>query len=225
MAAVEACLASGVVPAALDYLDNDAADIAGAAFRGELPRSSIVVIRDADGSQAEPSAGRGAMVEALSDGAVEVLAPTDRSEIDALWRRRDRIAHAADAALGGKVSEAIAVPIGRLANAIEATKSIGHRRGPATCSWGHAGDGNLDATFLFARDDGDARVPAAATADDLFALAAELGQTVSSDHGVGLVKAGQVWRQRQPAATDLPDGVKSLLDPPGVPERGKKGSR
>ena len=54
---------------------------------------------------------------------------------------------------GGKLSEDVAVPLDRLAEAIEETLAIGERHGLEACSWGHAGDGNLHSTFLL--DPGD----------------------------------------------------------------------
>ncbi|MEN3284585.1 MAG: glycolate oxidase [Solirubrobacteraceae bacterium] len=224
-AAIEACLASGVVPAALEYLDNDAVNLAGATCPVAIPRSCFVVIAEADGSGAEASEGREALIEVLCEGAVELHAPKDAREIDALWRWRDGVGLAADAALGGKVSEDIAVPIDRLADAIEETRNIGRRHRLATCSWGHAGDGNLHSTFLFARADAEARERANTAAEDLFALAAALGGTVSGEHGVGVVKAGQLSRQWNPVATGLHDGVKALFDPEGLLNPGKKVSR
>lgn len=222
-AAVEACLASGIVPAALEFLDNDIVEIVRAAFPAVMPdRSCFAVIAEADGSNEAASAGRLALVETLSEGTLAVNGPTSSREIDALWRWRDGVGLAADAALGGKVSEDIGVPIDRLADAVEATQEIGRRHGLATCSWGHAGDGNVHATFLFERGDMAARSRAAAAADDLFALAADLGGTISGEHGVGLVKAGQLRRQWSATATELHEGVKALFDPKALLNPGKK---
>ena len=225
-AAIEACLASGVVPAALEYLDNEAVEITRPTFPGRLPDTScFAVIAEADGSETEALAGRLALQEALADGALEITAPTDARDVETLWRWRDGIGLAADAVLGGKVSEDIAVPVERLVDAIEGTRRIGHRHELATCSWGHAGDGNLHSTFLFDRDDVAACDRALAASEDLFALATELGGTVSGEHGLGLEKSGQLERQWGPEAADLHDGVKALFDPKGLLNPGKKAAR
>ena len=63
---------------------------------------------------------------------------------------------------GAKLSEDIAVPVDRLAEAIAETLAIGARHGLEACSWGHAGDGNVHATFLL--DPGDAAQRARADA-------------------------------------------------------------
>jgi FAD/FMN-containing dehydrogenase len=132
---------------------------------------------------------------------------------------------AVTARLGGKVSEDIVVPFERLGEAVEATLAIGARHGLEACSWGHAGDGNLHATFLLQPGDAEALARAEAAAEELFALAIALGGSVSGEHGLGWVKRGQLARQWEPAALDLHDGVKALFDPRGILNPGKKLSR
>jgi glycolate oxidase subunit GlcD len=221
--AVQACLASGVVPAALEYLDQDAVEIVAGAFPEPLPaRTRFVAIAEADGTAAEAQAGQGELAEALSDGAIEIRRPAARRDIAALWRWRDGVGLAADAVLGGKVSEDIGVPIDRLFEAIAATREIAGRHGLRSCSWGHAGDGNLHSSFLFDRDDEHARRRAADAAQELFAAAVRLEGTISGEHGVGAAKAGQLRRQWPSRAVELHAAVKASFDPKGLLNPGKK---
>lgn len=120
---------------------------------------------------------------------------------------------------GGKVSEDIVVPLDRLAEAIDQTLAIGARHALSACSWGHAGDGNLHATFLVSPESSEELEPAAA-AEELFVLAHVLGGSVSGEHGVGLVKRGrQGWQGRKAAVMTA---VKDAFDPQGLMNPGKK---
>lgn len=221
--AVEACFACGIVPAALEYLDEETLEIVRGAFPTPLPpQRCFVVIAEADGSREEALAGRSALVEALGEEALHLQGPTEKREVDDLWRWREGVGIAADALLGGKASEDVGVPVERLADAVEATREIGRRHELATCSWGHAGDGNLHSTFLFSRRDEAALRRAEAAADELFAMAVSLGGTVSGEHGIGTVKNGQLQRQWAPAAVALHEGAKRLFDPEGLLNPGKK---
>ncbi|MBV9414355.1 MAG: FAD-binding protein, partial [Solirubrobacterales bacterium] len=153
-AAIEAAFASGVIPAALEYLDAGAVIATRGAFPVELPdEARFMVIADADGTAEEAAQLRAELTEVLSENALLVHAPTAAKEIAALWRWRDGASLAVTAQRGGKVSEDIVVPVDRLQTAIEQTVEIGRRHDLETCSWGHAGDGNLHSTFMIDLDD------------------------------------------------------------------------
>ena len=124
-----------------------------------------------------------------------------------------------------KLSEDIAVPLDRLREAIEGTLTIGARYGIEACSWGHAGDGNLHSTFLYDGSDSEELARARAAGEDLFDLARELGGTVSGEHGIGLLKRGQLLGQWTEAAVGAHEAIKHALDPKGLFNPGKKQPR
>ncbi len=225
-AAIEAILASGIVAAAIEYLDAGAVEATRGAFPVELPADArFMVIADADGTAEEAARVHEELTEVLSDGALLVHAPTDPKEINALWRWRDGASLAVTAQRGGKVSEDIVVPIDHLQEAIDATVEIGRRHDLEACSWGHAGDGNLHSTFMIDLEDPAELERAEHAAEDLFALAVALGGSVSGEHGIGLVKNGQIARQWQPAAVEMHEAIKRAFDPKGLLNPGKKLAR
>jgi FAD/FMN-containing dehydrogenase len=142
-----------------------------------------------------------------------------------LWAWRDGVSHAVTAQRGGKVSEDVVVPLDRLRDALAGTAAIAARHELESCSWGHAGDGNLHATFLVDRADDAELERAAAAAQELFALAVELGGSISGEHGVGLVKRGQLARQWVPRAVELHEAIKQVFDPDNLLNPGKKAAR
>jgi len=219
-------LASGIVAAAIEYLDEGAVKATRGAFPEPIPdEAGFMVIADADGTKAEAAAIHEELNEVLSESALLVHAPTATKEINALWRWRDGASLAVTAQRGGKVSEDIVVPVDRLREAIDGTVEIGRRHDLETCSWGHAGDGNLHSTFMIDLDDPSELERAERAAEDLFALAVELHGSVSGEHGVGLVKNGQLARQWQPAAVAMHEAIKRTFDPKGLLNPGKKLAR
>ncbi len=181
-----------------------------------------MLLAEVDGSAAEVAAQSADLHDALAADALALHAPDERGAIDALWRWRSGVTLAVIAQRGGKLSEDIAVPLDRLQEAIEGTLAIGARHGLDACSWGHAGDGNLHATFMLAADDRKQVARAEAAAQELFELARELGGTVSGEHGIGWAKRGQLARQWSAAALRLQRDVKRSFDPKGLLNPGKK---
>lgn len=221
--AIEAVFASGVVPSAIEYLDVGALAAARGTYPFELPDGdALLVLCEADGTEAEAVAGAAELRAALEEGAMAVHSPSDPAEVAALWRWRDSVSIAVEARRGGKVSEDIAVPLDRLADAIEATLTIGAEHGLEACSWGHAGDGNLHSTFLVDPHDADEVERAHRAAAALFAAAAEMGGSITGEHGVGWVKRGNLELQWPPAAIELHRAIKRTLDPKNLLNPGKK---
>ncbi|WP_051221654.1 FAD-binding oxidoreductase [Conexibacter woesei] len=205
-AAIDAVRGSGVVPAALEYLDGLSLRAAPAPFVDGSPELLVVC-------EAESAHERDELLAALGDGAV-APPPAD------VWRWREGVSFAVRGLRGDKLSEDVAVPVERLREAIEGVLAIGARVGVEACSWGHAGDGNLHASFLHGSPEGRERAEAAAA--ELFDLARALGGTASGEHGIGLLKAGQLSRQWAPAAVGAARAVKRALDPKGLFNPGKK---
>ena len=217
-AAVLRVLASGVVPAAIEFFDAGAMRAAGTAFPDGALRG-FVVLAEADGSATEAARVRDELREALSPGADAVRAP---ARARAVWRWRDGVSLAVAAARGAKLSQDIAVPVDRLQEAIGETVAIGARHGLDACSWGHAGDGNVHASFLLEPGDVVQRARADKAAQELFELALRLGGSVTGEHGIGVLKRGQLARQWAPAAVAAQRAVKRALDPKGLFNPGKK---
>jgi glycolate oxidase subunit GlcD len=221
--AVQAAMASGIVPAAIEYLDAGALAAAGATAPWPPAHDArFLVIAEADGSHAEAAEGRAELREALAEGAIAVHAPERAEDVERLWRWRDGVSIAVTAVRGGKVSEDVAVPVDALERAILETVEIGRRHGLDACSWGHAGDGNLHSSFLLDPGDAAAAERAHAAAQELFEMALRLGGSVTGEHGIGLVKAGQLRRQWSPRAVELHKAVKEAFDPLGIMNPGKK---
>jgi FAD/FMN-containing dehydrogenase len=123
------------------------------------------------------------------------------------------------------VSEDIVVPLDKLHEALIAASEIASRYALESCCWGHAGDGNLHATFLVDRHSGADLRRAASAAQELFALAVSLGGSVSGEHGIGIVKRHQLARQWPPRALALHEAIKQAFDPDNLLNPGKKEAR
>jgi FAD/FMN-containing dehydrogenase len=187
--AVLEMIGSGMRPAALEFLDGRSFAAAAAGYPGDAPSDPAFVL----------------IAEYLDDAGESSLDPA------ALWRWRDTVHGAVTSLRGGKLSEDIAVPVERLGDALRGIAEIGRAHELETCAWGHAGDGNVHATFLIAPDEAER---AEGAARELFEMAVELGGTVSGEHGLGTLKRGY--------AGPLDARIKEALDPGRILNPGKK---
>jgi glycolate oxidase subunit GlcD len=216
-------LGNGILATAVEFLDAETLACGGSSFEPGLPEgAAFMVIAEADGSAEEAERTREDLVEALGETALSLHAPREADGKAALWRWRAGLAFAVGARRGGAVSDDIVVPLDRLAEAVEETVEIGRRHDLVGLSFGHAGDGNLHSTFLVAPEDDDERRRANEACEDLFALAIRLGGSISGEHGVGVLKRGQLAKQWAPRAVELHEQVKAAFDPKNLLNPGKK---
>jgi FAD/FMN-containing dehydrogenase len=219
--AVALAMASGVVPSALEFLDRGAIEAARASYPGELPAGAeFAVLAEADGTLAGATAEQALLADMLRPTATDLLAPPAAAAAR-IWAWRDGVSLGVLAYRGGKLSEDIVVPVDRLAEAVLGVRALGEEIGLETTTWGHAGDGNLHASFLFDRADADQLARATAAAPRLFALARSLGGSISGEHGIGRFKLA--------AAAELPAdilrlqaAIKDVFDPAGIMNPGAK---
>ena len=219
--AVALAMASGVVPSALEFLDRGAIEAARASYPGELPAGAeFAVLAEADGTLAGATAEQALLADMLRPTATDLIAPPAAAAAR-IWAWRDGVSLGVLAHRGGKLSEDIVVPVDRLAEAVLGVRALGEEIGLETTTWGHAGDGNLHASFMFDRADADQLARATAAAPRLFALARSLGGSISGEHGIGRFKLA--------AAAELPAdilrlqaAIKDVFDPAGIMNPGAK---
>jgi len=122
---------------------------------------------------------------------------------------------------GAKLSEDVVVPLDSLATAVDAVVALGIRHGVSACSWGHAGDGNLHASFLLDSATNGALASAQSAAHELFDVVVDLGGSVSGEHGIGVLKRDDYLRLAAPGALEAQRAVKAAIDPTNLMNPGK----
>lgn len=204
VAGILAGLGSGVNPATLAYFDAGCVAATRAAFPGGLPaEAGFLVVTEVDGPAATVDGAQAQVLEALSPSVLATRVCATRGEHEELERWRNGVSLSVSAQRGGKMSEDVAVPVDRLAEAIEMTVAAAADVELQGCSWGHAGDGNLHATILIDASSATEVATAERGMEAVFPGALRLGGTVSGEHGLGWVKRGQFARQFDGMQADL----------------------
>ena len=223
--AVAAVTANGIQASVLEYLEGRALVASMGSFPFPAPEApAFAVIAEVDGSADEVERLAAELAEVLSDGAAGTATRlTASGEVKRLWAWRDGVSIAVTTQRGGKVSEDIVVPLDRLAEAIDATVEIGRRHDLDACSWGHAGDGNVHASFLVSLDDPAEVARAEVAAGEVFETAIRLGGSISGEHGIGSLKTPWVPGALGPAIVAIQDEVKQSLRSQGLAQPGQEG--
>ena len=168
----------------------------------------------------------GVLETALANGvALDAVIAESEAQRRELWRLREITAGGHQHQEGGLVKHDIAVPLSRIPEMIT--------RGTAACeaalpgirvlAFGHMGDGNLhfnlvqpvghDAAAFFAQRERLNRI--------VHDIVHDLAGSISAEHGIGMLKVGEMQRYKQPLELELMHRIKRALDPDGLMNPGK----
>jgi len=222
-AAVSAIIARGVVPAAVEMIDQLTIQAVEDAFGCGYPRdAAAALLVELDGLAAGMATQVECIVQACRDnGARELRTAKDEAERQLLWKGRK-------SAFGayGRVSPAYMVmdgviPRTKLPYVLSRVNEIVATHGLRVGNVFHAGDGNLHPNILY-----DPRVPGeeervVQAGAAIMRLCAEVGGSISGEHGIGLEKVDFMPLIFSPADLDFMQRLKCAFNPTGRCNPGK----
>ena len=179
-------------------------------------QGNALVVAQADGPGADLEIA--AIADVLGKEATWVEQAVDEESAARLVSAR-RLALPSIETFGHALIEDICVPRSRLADAFAGVAEIAARHDVRIYSFAHAGDGNLHPIIGYDTEDAPAAVEAAG--DDLFALALDLGGTVTGEHGIGVLKRRWLARELGSESLALQHAIKHAFDPRGILNVGK----
>ena len=158
---------------------------------------------------ADPMDRLAAAVEGLQ--AVDVAVAADPSQREALWRYRELHTESINH-VGTPHKLDVAVPLARLAELLRRAPEVVRAIEPQAQTWlfGHAADGNVHVNVTGLDPDDDA------VDDAVFRLVADLGGSISAEHGIGTAKRRWLALARTPAEIAAFRAIKAALDPGGL---------
>jgi len=175
--------------------------------------------RDLDAALEEFMAGEGEAGR-LKDG---VLAQS-QAQATQLWALRENISEAQKRE-GISIKHDISVPVSRIPEFLERAGEALTTAFPGLriVAFGHAGDGNLHYNLSKAdAQDNSSFIALTPQANRIVHdLVADLGGSISAEHGIGQLKREELLRYKDPVALELMRGIKGLLDPKGLMNPGK----
>ena len=208
-------IASGIIPAALEMMDNPMC-IAVEEFidAGYPTDAAAVLLAEVSGHPA----GTAASVDRLRDiananQARSVRVAADELERNMLWKgRKSAFGSIAQAAPDYYLNDTV-VPRTKIVEVINQTYEIADRHGLNLMNVFHAGDGNLHPLVPFDASEPGMTERVLAAAVEMVTVAVAAGGTLSGEHGIGFEKRDLMSMVFSPDDLDAQARVREAFDP------------
>jgi FAD/FMN-containing dehydrogenase len=170
------------------------------------PGGTVVLVECAD--HVDPTDDLLAALGDAADHSAVAVDPAPRAHLVAF---RDRITEALNLAAADvpPFKLDVAVPMARLEELVTVARRAAADDGCRLVAFGHLAEGNLHLNHLGVRDP-------AALADTVLQAVADLGGTISAEHGIGIAKTPWLHLVRSAGDLRAQAAVKAALDPGGI---------
>jgi len=221
--AVSAIIAAGIIPAALEMLDELMIRAIEEGIGAGYPKGAAAVLLielDGPAAEVEAQAARAAAI-CWERGALEVRVARDDAERALLWKGRKEAAGAVGRLAPTYLLQDAVVPRSKLPAIMREVVAIGARHRVQIANVFHAGDGNLHPLILYDDRSPDELARAKAANEELLHACIAMGGTVTGEHGVGLDKAKNLPLQYAEADLNFMYRIRRVFDPDRIMNPGK----
>jgi glycolate dehydrogenase FAD-linked subunit len=220
---VSAIIASGMIPAALEMLDEAIIKAINAGTGAGYPEGAgAVLLIELDGPRAEvETQGERAAALCRQRGALSVSVARDEAERALLWKGRKEAAGAVGRLTAAYLLQDAVVPRSKLPQIMREMMAIGERYGLLIANVFHAGDGNLHPMICYDDRRADELERAKEANEALLRACIELGGSVTGEHGIGLDKCKNLPLQYADADLNVMYRLRGVFDPDRLMNPGK----
>ncbi len=210
--------AAGILPCAVEIMNSTVVDVLKKT--GECPWPDSVralLLFQVDGSKDTVPME----IERLSRQLGQVIWQKNGvgAEEEALWAFRRRVTSSAYILGPDRIGGDMAVPRGKIPEAIRRFEEIAAKNGKIILAYGHAGDGNIHANVHYDISDPDDKARTIKTHHELDEAVLDMSGSVSGEHGGGSLK--DVGLQLGKAEHAMMRAVRKVFDPKGILNPGK----
>lgn len=213
-------LASGLVPATLEFFERDSMAYSERALQLNFPDLSgqAFLLITLDGNAEQQLENELDYLASLSD---EALILKDEQTRHAVWQLRGAIVSSVELESIQEPLDVV-VPVNQIAPTIIALKQMAIAANLSAIFFGHAGDGNIHANII-KNDltDEEWTEKLEAYLDELYAYVAKVGGKPSVEHGIGLLKKPYFQKYIGTSELVAMKAIKRAFDPENILNPGK----
>jgi glycolate oxidase len=188
--AISRIIGAGIIPAALEMMDQGIVGAVEAAFHFGFPLDAgAVLLIEVDGLEvAVDEEAEKIVALCQAAGAREVRRATTEKERLLLWKCRKQAFGAIGRLSPSYCTQDGVVPRTRLPEILAFITECGTRHGIRIVNVFHAGDGNIHPILLFDERDTAQVARVLAASDEILGKCIEMGGSVTGEHGIGVEK-------------------------------------
>jgi glycolate oxidase len=222
-AAVANVIASGIVPAGLELMDQRMTLVAeNYVHAGYDLSAAALLLCESDGTPEEVSEEIAAMTRVLTEsGASRIEVSQDEAQRLKFWSGRKSAFPASGGISPDYMCMDSTIPRRHLARMLLMIQDMEKKYGLRCVNVFHAGDGNLHPLILFDANDPDQFRRCELFGADILEASLRLGGTVTGEHGVGVEKLNSMCVQFSEAEREQFFAIKRAFDPLGLLNPGK----
>ncbi|MDR0467430.1 MAG: FAD-binding protein [Campylobacteraceae bacterium] len=219
MNAVYKTMAGGVVPVAMEFLDNLSIRAVEEKFNKGLPtEAGAILITDVDGNKKEDIDEQMQKIGEFfkENGCTEFKIAQNDEEAKNIWFARRNCSQAITIYGSKKLNEDVTVPRSKLPELLEQYDMIAKKYNVKIPCFGHTGDGNVHTNVMV-----DGECPKEIeighkAIEEIFKVAIKLGGTLSGEHGIGISKAPFMNMAFTKEEMELFRSIKKAFDPNNI---------
>jgi glycolate oxidase subunit GlcD len=214
--AVSAVIASGVVPAALEMMDQACVQAVEASIyaAGYPTDAAAVLLAEVDGTAAQVEAEALVVEDVLTTHGARSIrvasSPADRAQ---LWQGRKKAFGAMGRIAPDLAVQDAVVPRSALPDILDCVGEIRRRYGLSISNVFHAGDGNLHPNISFDRRDAGLAARVREASREIMAACVAAGGSITGEHGVGNDKMGYMSWIFDAETLGAMQAVRRVFDP------------
>ena len=210
-------IGAGIVPAALEMMDQGIVEALEAAFQFGFPLDAgAVLLIEVDGLEVSVEEEAQKIVEICNEtGAREVRQANTAQERQLLWKCRKQAFGAIGRLSPSYCTQDGVVPRTKLPEILEFISESGARHDIRIVNVFHAGDGNIHPILLFDERDKEQIERVIKSSDEILAKCLELGGSVTGEHGIGVEKINFMDKLFKQEDLEVMAGVRRAFNPLG----------
>jgi glycolate oxidase len=221
--AVAQVVASGLLPGAIEIMDNLAIQAAEAAVHAGYPgEAAALLIVELEGETVQVEADFAHLLDVIEgSGPYDLRVAKDEAERARIWKGRKSAFSAVGRLSPDYIVQDGVVPRSRLGEALATIERLSIKYGIRVANVFHAGDGNLHPLILY-----DGRVHgelerAEELAGEIIAMCIDLGGSITGEHGVGMEKRRFMPTMFSEVDLQVMAELRRSIDPGEIANRGK----